>query len=1226
MDSHSQHFDESARLDTLRALRILDTEPEDAFDALCRLACRQLGAPAAALSLVDESREWFKAAVGFTPAVIDHGTSFAARLITNPTAAQPGGDVTQLAAPPFADYTRVLLGDQAKANKAWLAGAVLQAGGQALGALVVARPGEAGFSADELQALRDLGLAASALLETRLKVQRGRLQEARLRTASQAASDWLWETDADGRFTWVSDNFYVHSGLEPSDIIGKLVFDLYRPDPQAVAPQDWARYLEARNNRQPFTGLIARYVEQGTDVILSINGVPVFDSAGHFRGYRGASRNVTNRSQVEMNLHERESQLRLSEARLSAVLSAIPDLWFVLDQNGCFQECGSTAHPLLARPFAELRGQALDNGLPAGLARQADLALRRAQLSGQPQRIEFERTESGDRTQQFEARLSPMPGGQTLVLTRDLTELNDLKRDVQLMEQVLEAEVSLAIMVSDARAADWPLIYVNPAFERLTGYARADVLGRGNDMLVAREQPEQAGMYELRAACVAGRSCTVTVESRRRDGSLFLNQWHLSPVRDAQGQVTHFISVLHDVTERTREAEKLRVSEELYRSVAAAISDGLLVVTLDGRTAAINPAACRILGVTHESMIGHREPYPFDLLEPDLTPLPHLRFPVRRVLKEGTAVVEQVTALRRPDGEIRWLSVSCHPLRMAPDEPIFSAVATFRDITDTRQAAQALKQSEERWKFALEGAGDGVWDWDLAAERVFFSRRWKAMLGLGDDEVGDSLHEWLDRIHPDDKNWVVRECNKYLAGAIPSYQAEYRMRHKDGHDVWILDRGKIVDVGPSGQARRLVGTHSDVTRQRETEHALRDKRAAELASQAKSEFLSRMSHEIRTPLNAVLGFAQLLKLAQFENEGERQSHIQHILRAGQHLLGLVNDVLDLQRVEEGRLNLELRAVVLDDVVDHCMSLLTPQAEAAGINLVNLVPGGITVQADEQRLRQVLLNIGSNGIKYNRPGGQARWSVESPAPERVRLVIEDDGPGMSPEQLTKLFQPFERLGKETSSIEGSGLGLIIARSLTEEMHGRLDVRSQIGLGTRVLIELPCLQVLDAGTPQSPQPGALPPEPSNSAPMEPAPFVREPGPPPAPGRPVRLMYVEDNRINAMLFEQALKLQPGFELRIAEDGQHALEIASRWTPDVLVLDAHLPGMSGFEALLALRTLPGLDQTPAFMCSADAMPEDVQRALDAGFIGYWTKPIEVQQVLADLADLRPTLTLADV
>ncbi len=1219
MDSPTLPADESARLDSLKTLRLLDTDAEEVFDALIRLACHELGGEAAVLGLLDADREWFKARQGVDQAEVPREASLAARHFATAT---PQLMVGPLPASAHA-YAQALLGPQANPNHAWLAGAALIVEDHLLGTLVVAgRSPRSALSSEQNHTLQDIATTLSALLSTRLTLQRQRVLEARVRTASLASSDWLWETDAEGHFTWVSDNVTAHLGLLPHDVIGYKVLEQCTPDPMDVGQVAWQRYLQARQQMQPFSGMLARYRAKDVELTLWVSGQPVFDSAGAFRGYRGAGRDISNRNRSEVDLSARESQLKLTEARLSAVLSALPDLWFVLDHNNRFQDGAGTDHPLLTRSFTKLRGRPYEEGLPIGLTRQADLALRRARQTGLTQRIEIEHAIEGEPRRHFEVRLSPMPGGQILLLARDLTELASLKRDVQLMEHVLEAEVSLAIMVTDALDPAWPIIYVNPAFEQLTGYRRSDVLGHGVELLVDDDQHDLAGMQELRLACTEGRSCTVVVETRRRNGTRFLNQWHLSPVRDAQNRVTHFISVLHDVTERTREAEKLRVSEELYRSVASAISDGLLVVTLDGRTAAINPAACKILGVSHEAMIGQREPYPFDLLEPDLSPLTRERFPVRRVLKEGRLVSEQIVALRRTDGELRWLSINCHPLRMAPDEPIFSAVATFRDITESRQAAQALKQSEERWKFALEGAGDGVWDWDIPADRVFYSRRWKTMLGFDEAEVGEAAREWFDRIHPDDRSMVVRALRQYVSGMLPEYTIEYRMRHKDGHDVWVLDRGKIVDTGPNGQPRRVVGTHSDVTRQREAEAALRDKRAAELASRAKSEFLSRMSHEIRTPLNAVLGFAQLLKLSQQTDEATRQEQIDQILNAGQHLLTLVNDVLDLQRVEEGRLSLDLRPLDLGNTVAHCLSLLAPLAESTQVTLLNQVPNGITVQADAQRLRQVLLNIGANGIKYNRAGGQERWSIELNAPGRVTLSIEDDGAGMSEEQLTRLFQPFERLGKETSSIEGSGLGLIIARNLAAEMHGSLDVLSQIGRGTRVLIELPCIEVREpcASTPTAAV-SALPSP--NASPLLPPEATCPAAPPDATGRPMRLMYVEDNRINAMLFEQALKLQPGFDLRIAEDGQHALEIASQWVPDVLVLDAHLPGMSGFEALVALRTLPGLAHTPAFMCSADAMPEDVQRALDAGFIGYWTKPIEVQQVLGALDALRPSLNL---
>jgi CheY-like chemotaxis protein len=369
-----------------------------------------------------------------------------------------------------------------------------------------------------------------------------------------------------------------------------------------------------------------------------------------------------------------------------------------------------------------------------------------------------------------------------------------------------------------------------------------------------------------------------------------------------------------------------------------------------------------------------------------------------------------------------------------------------------------------------------------------------------------------------------------------------------------------------------------------------------------------MSHEMRTPLNAMLGFAQLIKLEPFAGPQTHAGYIGHILQAGQHLLALINDVLDLQRVEEGRFSLDVQPVELHRIVNTCVDLLAPQTEALSVQFECLVESGIFVLADPRRLRQVFLNIGSNAVKYNRPGGMVRWHVDFVGIERISICIEDEGAGMTAEQAERLFQPFERLGKETSTIEGTGLGLIIARSLVEEMGGTLELRSRRGVGTKVTIELP-RHLAMATDPSNPWPHEAH---DDSVPLGLAAIAAIPSP--GGGAPLRLLYVEDNRINALLFEQAVTVHSNIELRIAEDGQQAIEIVQGWKPDVLVLDAHLPGMSGYEALQALRALPQMQSTPAYMCSADAMPEDLQRASEAGFVGYWTKPIDIAQVLTDL------------
>ncbi len=532
--------------------------------------------------------------------------------------------------------------------------------------------------------------------------------------------------------------------------------------------------------------------------------------------------------------------------------------------------------------------------------------------------------------------------------------------------------------------------------------------------------------------------------------------------------------------------------------------------------------------------------------------------------------------------------------------PVFDSAGRFmgfrgasRDVTQELQVKQSLASSEERWKFALEGASQGVWDWDARKKGLFYSDAWKAIVGHAGHEIGSGVKEWLRRIHPEDLALAKAKLFAHLRGKTPLYVAEHRMRHKSGHHVWVLNSGKVVRRSTSGQALRMVGTLMDVTAQREAEAALRDKHAAEMASQAKTKFLSRMSHEMRTPLNAVIGFSQLLLSRSGEpDRREVRDYADHVLQAGEHLLALTNNVLDLQRLEEGAVRLEPAELSLDKLVAEVLDQLDAMAAEREVEFDNHVDAGFGVLADEARLRQVLLGVGSNAVKYNRSGGVVRWSVDEAGGARLRLSIEDTGPGLGPNQVERLFQPFERLGRETSAIEGTGLGLIIARSLVVAMNGTLEVRSREGIGTRVVIELPAVQIACADAPvEAPQTAAC--------------------------ATLRMLYVEDNRINAILFEEALRLRDGVELRLAEDGAEALFQVRGWRPDVLVLDAHLPGMDGFELLDVLRREPGLSDVPAFMCSADAMPDDMQRAADAGFAGYWAKPINIAKILNDLDQL---------
>ena len=293
------------------------------------------------------------------------------------------------------------------------------------------------------------------------------------------------------------------------------------------------------------------------------------------------------------------------------------------------------------------------------------------------------------------------------------------------------------------------------------------MLGR-NCRFLQDGESNQAARDVLRRAIAAGRGCTAVLTNRRKDGSTFLNELHIAPVRNAAGGLIQYIGVLNDVTDRVRDAERLRSSEDLYRSVAATISDGLLVVDAGGAVVACNPPVCDALGVDSDRLVGHRlGQLGLALHDESDRPLAPHAHPVRRVLRGGTAVRDQPYRLHRPDGSVRTMLMSVQALNVREDGASLGCLVTLRDVTDQRAAEKALAEAEERWKFALEGAGDGVWDYDEDTRRTYFSPRWKQMLGYADDEIGHSMKEWADRVHPDDAERVQAEILRYRSGAIP---------------------------------------------------------------------------------------------------------------------------------------------------------------------------------------------------------------------------------------------------------------------------------------------------------------------------------------------------------------------------------------------------------------------------------------------------------------------------
>jgi signal transduction histidine kinase/AmiR/NasT family two-component response regulator len=391
----------------------------------------------------------------------------------------------------------------------------------------------------------------------------------------------------------------------------------------------------------------------------------------------------------------------------------------------------------------------------------------------------------------------------------------------------------------------------------------------------------------------------------------------------------------------------------------------------------------------------------------------------------------------------------------------------------------------------------------------------------------------------------------------------------------------------------LIGADNSARKRIETERNAA-MAAAEKANRAKTDFLSAMSHELRTPLNAILGFAQLMEIGSPLPTPAQKRNLDQILKAGWYLLELINEILDLSLIESGKVTLSREPVSLSEVMLECRAMIEPQAHKRSIDMqFPHFESPYFVKADRTRVKQVLINLLFNAIKYNKPGGAVAVECALCPPDSIRISVRDTGDGLTAEQLSQLFQPFNRLGKETGAEEGTGIGLVVTKRLVELMGGSIGVDSDVGVGSVFWFELN-----RAAAPQL----AIP----HAAHTQPAPRL-----PADSALPRTVLYVEDNPANLELVEQLIARRPDLRLLSASDAELGIEFARIYQPEVILMDINLPGISGITALKILRADPSTAHMPIIALSANAVPRDVKSALDAGFFNYLTKPIKIDQFM---------------
>jgi PAS domain S-box-containing protein len=632
-----------------------------------------------------------------------------------------------------------------------------------------------------------------------------------------------------------------------------------------------------------------------------------------------------------------------------------------------------------------------------------------------------------------------------------------------------------------------------------------------------------------------------------------------------------------------------------FGALLDAAPDGIVVCDGDGIVVLINSEAERMFGYAHDELPGQS----IELLIPEhVRPRHHHHFASYRAAPKlrpmGTSLDLHG---RRKDGTEFPLEISLSPLTTEEGQLI---IAGIRDVTDRRELERDMRRATAYLLSAVEAVQEAFLLFDENDRVMMVNSAARELMGsVGDAPITGRTFEELLRASLAAGTY---EFGDEPADALYARRLAYHrnpsgvlhLRTRGGRTIRINER-KTAD---HGTVTMIADITDDVQRAEELRQA---REQAEAASEAKSEFLSSMSHELRTPLNAILGFAQLLERDRKQPLSERQiERLSHVLRGGEHLLRLIDDVLDLARIEAGRISVSLEPVNVPEVLAEVVHTLEPMAARAGIQIVHPAAPMNTppVVADRTRLAQVLMNFGSNAIKYGKADGHVAFRAEIGA-SSVRITVIDDGVGIPESKRDKIFEPFQRAGQEAGPIEGTGIGLTISKRLAEIMRATVGFQSEVGRGSEFWIEVPVHR--DEAT------SAV------NASEGPASVSRL-----ATGeRRHTIVYVEDNPSNIAFMRELVEELPSVELLTAPNAEIGLELVRGRRPKVVIMDINLPGMSGFEAVKRLREWPETRDIPVIGLSAAALARDTARAREAGFHRYLTKPVKVDELTETLEQL---------
>lgn len=1133
-----------------------------------------------------------------------------------------------------------------------------------------------------------------------------RESEQRYRQIVETADEGIWVIDLEGNTTFVNPKMAQMLGYSESEMLGMPIFAFSDEEGQAIAKNN----LQLR--RQGIAGKLDFKFQRkdGSELWAIIASSPILDEFGKSTGVLGMVTDITQRKQTENALHKYER-----------IVSTTTDAIALIDRNYKYQIVNQTYKNWRKKSESEIIGHSVSEILGTEVFEKLVKQFLDRCLDGETIHyqawFDYESAERRFLSVNYIPYVEPDHKISGVVVSlRDLTELKQAEEELQRSEERYRQIVETAeegIWVVDLEGKT---LFANPKMAQMLGCTVEELLGLSMFAFMDEEGIAiSTKNLERRSKGIQEKH---DFKFLSKDGSELWTIISTTPIFNESGEPTGALGMLTDITDRKIIEIALKEQKELLQTIFDHIPVMLCFYNSQAEVQLANAALENTLGWSFAEL------QQIDIMA-ECYPDPDYRASVLEFMMraDGTWLDIHLTTRNGKVLETCWANVRL---------PDGSQVGIGQDITQRKRAEQALQESEERWQLAVRGTNDGIWDWNLRNNTVFFSPRWKEMRGFVEHEISNSVDEWSKRIHPEDVERVMQILTDHLEGKIPLFSVEYRVQRKDNSYMWVLDRGqaiwdengnvvrmagsetditqrkqaeealiksehalaeaqrlahlgswsfdlqtrelnwseevfRIYGLDPSqgepteeqhlqqfhpddreqlqrsvdlainegiayeheiriflpdgsmrstlgrgqpvfneaGQVVGLFGTVQDISDRKQFEEALKQaKQAAEAANHAKSTFLANMSHELRTPLNAVLGFSQLLKNSA-DLSPEHKKNLDTITRSGEHLLTLINQVLDLSKIEAGRTTLNETDFDLYLFLDDLQDLFQLKANSKGLQLLFYHCSDVPqyVCADEVKLRQVLINLLSNAMKFTKEGRVTvcvsltndREIMTNDRKEiSLHFEVTDTGSGIAADDLDSIFEAFVQTKTGEQFQEGTGLGLTICRKFVELMGGEITVSSQLGFGTTFRFDIAASRI----------------EPSH---IETEKVTRRPIAL-APNQPsYRLLIVDDSVDNRQVLLSLLS-PFGFELREANNGQEAIAIWETWQPNLIFMDMRMPVMNGYEATKHIRSVTKNKSIVIIAVTASSLEEERSIVIAAGCNDFIRKPYKETDIFGAL------------